>query len=85
MYPRQRPCSRVATRAGRKEIGLTACRDVTGNGDFGRAATSTASDVDLGAGDVPLGGTGDVETDLLDTEEVLRIQVSYVNRDSKVK
>ena len=54
------------------EIGWhTALGDVSRDGDLGRVAASAASDVDLGAGDVELGCTSDVEADVLDAEEVL--------------
>jgi hypothetical protein len=44
---------------------------VRGHRNLGRVAGATASDGDLGARNVPLRGTVNVETDLLDTDEVL--------------
>lgn len=43
---------------------------VSWDGDFGRAATSSPSDLDLGARDVELRRPSDMETNLLDANEV---------------
>lgn len=45
--------------------------DVSRDRHFGRRSVATVGDLDLGTGDVPLRSTGDVQSKVLDSEEVL--------------
>lgn len=52
---------------------LTTPGEVSWDGDFGRAGSSTAGNFDLSARDVELRGASNVQTNMLDTEQVLDI------------
>jgi len=58
---------------------LTAGRDVSRDRDLGWVAATIAGDLCLSAGDVELGSTSNVETNLLNADEVLEKGVSVYN------
>jgi len=49
----------------------TAGRDVAGDGDLWRVSAATVGDVDLAAGNVELGSTSNMQSNLLNADEIL--------------
>ena len=77
--PRSR--SRNTVRGGSREVDVDgetriASGQVARDGNLARASTSTTGHPNLGAGNVELRRAGDVQTDMLDTEQILQFPKS---------